>query len=365
MKSPTIDILALLLYNLMGMWLKKRNSLILTSLLNIYASTRKPVSSKQLIPYVSLSGAAIRKELQKLEDYGFLFKPNPSSGRVPTNKGLRHYFRELVKTIEVEKENLNLPVNDDLDFNNISDNFLSLLSTETQNIGFIFLDSIFDLNFRSIRIIKIGPHRIMTIIRSMSGWNFSKIFKTVENYNERDLKKWETILRKEFRGRSLKSAFKSIRNRLFKEKEKYIKIYRGLYFLLANEELMTAELLIKGTLNLLDSNLVDADKVKNLLKTLEEKEKLSAFLNDILHTKDNKSGPTVIFGTETGISELEDFLLIYSNFYLSKNPIGNIGIIGPKFVPDANIVSRVALFSTYFSRNFSTKTIIPGSHMEV
>jgi len=347
------------------MWLKKRNSLILTSLLNIYASTRKPVSSNQLLPYVSLSCSAIRKELRKLEDYGFLFKPNPSSGRVPTNKGLRYSFRELVKNIEVEKENLNLPVSDDLDFSNISDNFLSLLSAETQNIGFIFLDSIFDLNFRSIRIIKIGSHRIMTIIRSMSGWNFSKIFKTVENYNETDLKKWQTILGKEFRGRSLKSAFKSIRNRLFKEKEKYIKIYRGLYFLLANEELMTAELFIKGTLNLLDSDFVDSDKVKKLLETLEEKAKLSIFLNDILHNNENKEGPTVIFGTETGISELEDFLLIYSNFYHSKNPIGNIGVIGPKFMPDPSIISRLSLFSTYFSKNFSSNTIIHKVPMEV
>jgi heat-inducible transcriptional repressor len=317
------------------------------------------------MPYVSLSCSAIRKELHKLEEYGFIYKANASSGRVPTDKGLRYYFKKLVKNLESDNENSNLLLTDDLDFNNVSDNFLSHLSRETENIGFIFLNSIFDLNFRKIRMIKTGPHRIMTIIQSTNGWNFSKVFRTAENYSEKDLKKWESILTKEFRGRSLKSAFKSIRNRLYKEKEKYKKIYRGIYYLLDNEELMTAELLIKGSLNLLDSNLVDPDKVKRLLKTLEEKEKLSTFLNDILHNKENINGPAVIFGTETGISEFEDFLLIYSNFYLSKNPIGNIGVIGAKFVPDANIISRLAFFSTYFSKNFSAKTIIPGSPMEV
>lgn len=347
------------------MWLKKRNSLILTGLLKIYASTHKPVSSSQLEPYVSLSTSAIRKELQKLEAYGFIYKPSSSSGRVPTNRGIRYYFRELVKNLELENKHLSLPVVDDPDFNNVSDNFLSLLSTETPNIGFIFLDSIFDLNFSSIRMIKIGPHRIMTIIQSTGSWNFSKIFKTGENYPERDLEKWENILNKEYRGRSLKSALKSIRNRLFKEKEKYIKIYRGLYFLLANEELMTAELFIKGTLNLIDSKIVDSNKVKRLLETLEEKEKLSVFLNDILHNNEDKSGPTVIFGTETGIAELEDFLLIYANFYHSKNPIGNIGVIGPKFMPDPDIISRVALFSSYFSKNFSVNRMTRKFPMEV
>ena len=348
------------------MWLKKRNSLILISLLNVYASTHKPVSSSQLAPYVSLSNSAVRKELQKLEAYGFIFKPSPSSGRVPTNKGIRYYFRELVKNLESDDKEVNLPViMDDLDFNNVSDNFLSLLSTESRNLGFIFLDSIFDLSFKRIRMIKIGPRRIMTIIQSISGWNFSKIFKTVENYPEKDLKKWAEILNKEFRGRSLKSALKSIRNRLFKEKEKYIKIYRGLYFLLANEEMKTAELFIKGTLNLLDTNLVDPIKVKKLLETLEEKEKLSNFLNDILHNNENVKTPTVVFGTETGILELEDFILIYSNFYCSKSPIGNIGVIGPKFVPGPDIISRVALFSTYFSKNFSSNQINNKPPMEV
>lgn len=348
------------------MWLKKRDTLILTRLIEIYISTHLPVSSVQLAPSLSLSSSLVRKELQKLESYGFLFKPNPSSGRIPTNKGIKFYLKEVIENLETRRElgdadlgeiedlqQLALAKSNDADFNNISEDFLSLLSHKTRNIGFLFLNSLFDLNFKRIRIVKVGPHKIMTIVQSFNNHSFSKVFKTNENYPEADLKNWQSILNQEFRGRTLRNTFKSIRNRLFKEKEKYIKIYRELYFLLGNEELMTAEFFFKGTVNILDSDLVNPRNVKRLLEALEEKERLTRFLNDIL--KNNVKSPVVALGTDTGISDLEDFILIFSKFYYARNPIGNIGVIGPKFMAYPNTISQVELFSSYFSKILSKK----------
>ncbi|MCP4157126.1 MAG: hypothetical protein GY757_55960, partial [bacterium] len=146
-------------------------------------------------------------------------------------------------------------------------------------------------------------------------------------------------------------SFKRIRNKLHKEKEKYIKIYRELYFLLGNEELKTAEFFFKGTLNILDSQIVNASRLKQLLSALEEKERLSKFLSDLLNNNMYKRtpAPIVAFGADTGISELEGFILILSNFYHASAPIGNVGVIGPKFMPYPDTISQVDRFSTYFS----------------
>ena len=327
--------------------------MILIRLIESYISTHKPVSSNQLAPMLSLSCSALRKELQKLESYGFIYKPTTSSGRIPTNKGIKFYLKQVIDGLEVNRDTIHLPEIKDSDFNNISDNFLSLLSHETHNIGFIFLNSLFDLNFKHIRLVKVGPHKVMTIIQSLTDCTFSKIFKTNANYGEADLKNWEAILNREFKGRTLKNTFKSIRNRLFKEKEKYIKIYRELYFLLGNEDLMTAEFQFKGAFNILDSDLVNPYKVKKLLETLEEKERLSRFLSDILKNNVKMKSPIVAFGTDTGISDLEDFILIFSNFYHSRNPIGNIGVIGPKFMAYPSTISQIERLSSYFSKILS------------
>lgn len=337
------------------MWLNKRSSFILNSLIKIYIDTHKPISSDLLAPVICLSGSTVRKELQELEARGFIYKPAPSAGRIPTNRGIKFYLRQLMKNFETQDSTSELPVIEfqDMDFNRLSNDFLSLLSDKTHNIGFVFLNSIFDLHFKRIRFIKIGPHRIITVIQSSNNCTFSKMFTTTENYSENDLKKWDDILNKEFRGRTLNHTFRQIRNRLFREKEKFRKIYKELYHLLSNEDLMTAELFFKGTLNILDSDLINPVTVKKILATLEEKVKLSKFLNDIL--RNNKKDLSVIFGTETGISELEDLVLIFSNLYYSRNPIGNIGVIGPKFMPYPHAISKVERFSSYFSQILSKK----------
>ncbi|UCH97398.1 MAG: hypothetical protein JSV88_11250 [Candidatus Aminicenantes bacterium] len=335
------------------MWLTRRDSSILVRLIEIYTSTHQPVSSAQLAPLVCLSCSGVRKELQKLEAYGFIYKPSQSSGRIPTNKGIKFFLKQVIDNLKVKPEDIPLPEIDDWDFNNISDNCLSLLTTQTHTIGFIFLNSIFDLNFKHIRLLKVGPSRVMFIIQSLNNTTFSKIFKTRTNYAETDLKNWEAIFNREFKGRTLRNTFKSIRNKLFKEKEKYLKIYEELYFLLGNEDLKTAQLFFKGTLNLLDSDLVNPANVKKLLRTLEEKERLTRFLKDIL--KSDVKSPIVALGTDTGISDLDDFILIFSKFYYSRNPIGNIGVIGPKFMAYPNTISQVEVFSSYFSKILSNK----------
>ncbi len=335
------------------MWLKKRDSSILIRLIEIYISTHKPVSSAQLAPLLGFSCSTMRKDLQRLESYGFIYKPSTSSGRIPTNRAIKYYIKQLMENLQIGTDavDMQFPEIVEPDFNNMSEDYLSLLASQTHTVGFIFLNSIFDLNFKRVRLLKVGAYKVMTIIQSVNKWTFSKIFKTHENYPEKDLAKWEAILNKEFKGRTLKNTFKSIRNKLFKEKEKYLKIYRELYFLLGNEELMTAEFFFKGTLNILDSGLVNPYNVKKLIETLEEKEKLTGFLNDIL--KNSVKSPIVAFGNDTGISDLEDFILIFSNFYYSRNPIGNIGVIGPKFMPYPATLSQVELFSSHFSKILS------------
>ncbi len=329
----------------------------MVQLIEIYISTHKPVSSKELSQLTPLSESTIRKDLQRLESYGFIYKPSPSSGRIPSNQGIKHYVKQLIKGLDYEEENPAipnfLPASGD-NFSHISDNFLSQLSTTTRNIGFIFLHSIFDLSFKKIKLVKVGAHRVMALLQSLNGWSFSKVFTTHINYGEEDLKNWENILNLEFKGKNLKIAFKRIRNRLHKEKEKYLRIYRELYFLLGNEDLMTAEFLFKGTVNILDSELVNPAKIKKLVEALEEKEKLSHFLNDILRNNPGRT-PIATFGNDTGISDLEDFILIFSNFFYShsRNPLGNIGVIGPKFLPYQRTISQVDRFSTYFSKILS------------
>lgn len=54
-----------------------------------------PVGSSLLAKLFGVSSATIRAEMAALEDRGFITQPHTSAGRVPTDKGYRHYVNQL------------------------------------------------------------------------------------------------------------------------------------------------------------------------------------------------------------------------------------------------------------------------------
>lgn len=56
-----------------------------------YAEVASPVGSSLLAKAFAVSSATIRAEMAELERLGFIMQPHTSAGRVPTDKGYRHY----------------------------------------------------------------------------------------------------------------------------------------------------------------------------------------------------------------------------------------------------------------------------------
>jgi len=337
------------------MWLSKRHAGILDHLIRIYARTHRPVSSRDLSTLLPFSDSTLRKELQWLESRGYVAKVNASSGRIPTNLALKFSLRETLRHLDNQSELVPPPVVRGEDFRGLSDDCLLQLSHHTPYVGFILLHSIFELRFRRLRLVKVGSRKVMAVVQSMHGWSISRVFSTRENHSEPALREWQNLMNREFSGKSLQAAFRAIRNRLFRDKAQFLRIYRELYYLLNNEDFMGAELFVKGTQNILGSELVDPRRVKSLLEALEEKARLVRFLNDI--QRDSASGPSILFGSETGISDLEDFMLIVSSVVYQRRPIGNMGVIGPKFTAGPDTLSRVNQYSRHFSRILSSRAV--------
>lgn len=78
--------------------LSQRQEEILNTIVKEYIDSAEPVSSGFLEKKqkFGIKPATIRIELQKLTDYGFLFQPHTSAGRVPTDKGYRFFVDRLM-----------------------------------------------------------------------------------------------------------------------------------------------------------------------------------------------------------------------------------------------------------------------------
>lgn len=72
-----------------------RQEQILAAIVEQYAEVAAPVGSSLLARVFDVSSATIRSEMAELERMGYIEQPHTSAGRVPTDKGYRHYVNQL------------------------------------------------------------------------------------------------------------------------------------------------------------------------------------------------------------------------------------------------------------------------------
>lgn len=75
--------------------LRQRQEKLLAAIIEQYAEVASPVGSSLLAKVFDVSSATIRAEMAELERQGFIQQPHTSAGRIPTDKGYRHYVNEI------------------------------------------------------------------------------------------------------------------------------------------------------------------------------------------------------------------------------------------------------------------------------
>lgn len=75
--------------------LSERQQKILQAIVEQYAEVASPVGSSLLAKVFNVSSATIRAEMADLERKGYITQPHTSAGRIPTDKGYRHYVNDV------------------------------------------------------------------------------------------------------------------------------------------------------------------------------------------------------------------------------------------------------------------------------
>ena len=82
--------------------LTQRRSNILKIVVGEYISTGLPVSSHTIARRgMGVSPATIRNEMVELEEEGYLCQPHTSAGRIPSDKGYRHYIESIMGDVQL------------------------------------------------------------------------------------------------------------------------------------------------------------------------------------------------------------------------------------------------------------------------
>jgi len=75
-----------------------RQEAILDAIIRDYVETAEPVGSLNLVQKFDFpfSPATIRGEMAELESQGYIYQPHTSAGRIPTDKGYRHFVNLVI-----------------------------------------------------------------------------------------------------------------------------------------------------------------------------------------------------------------------------------------------------------------------------
>lgn len=346
--------------------LRDKDKVVLTLVIESYVRHGRPVSSGAISKTrrISASPATLRNIMAKLEEMGFLSQPHTSAGRVPTDRGLRHYVGGLLAEKGLPEERAPLIQeefpNRTADFDSLLIHACRMLADYSDNLGFVISPHIFRLPFEHLRFIKISDRRILVILVTPFHMVLTETLESLLPLTQAELDRAAQHVNQNFRGKTILSVHDALLRELPRHRVKYEDTLNKFLDLLKTS-IAKGEgenrIFLQGTSRLLGkADLFDMDKLRSLFENFEEKAALVKLLSDFISLDRVK----VLIGSEVNFPNVQDCSLVLSHYGYSNQVLGSLGIIGPKRIPYEKIIplvdrmaKRLSLAITAFGREVS------------
>ena len=125
---------------------------------------------------------------------------------------------------------------------------------------------------------------------------------------------------------------------------------------LEGEAEVSGEVYVDGTPNILNrSDFADLDRLRALLRTIEEKTRLLQILNEcVVRESADKSGVKVVIGSENTSSTLQDCTLITAPYKIGDgSTFGTLTVLGPTRIEYGRMISIVSYVASLLEKVIS------------
>jgi len=328
--------------------LSPRIETILKSIVGQYIATAVPVPSETIAHSCELgvSAATIRNEMARLEREGYITRPHPSAGSIPSDKGYRYYVESLTDIeLPLAKQRLISHL-----FHQVEcdlGEWLTLAATLTaqlaQNVAIVTIPKPANCQFKHVELIALQDP-VVIVILVLHGAKVKQQLVTFDqvisqprlmtitnklNAAYSDLTRPQ-ILAKDI---ELSSTEKQLTDCLIKimqveDEQEYEEPYlNGLYFMLSQPEFAHSQRMLA---------LMELVEHRNLLRTIIPQGLVS-------------QGVQVVIGKENKAEVIQDYSVVISRYSLPNEAVGTIGVVGPTRMPYARTISTVVYLSSVLS----------------
>ncbi len=328
--------------------LNARSRRILYTLITEYIATGEPVGSRRLTTRygIELSAATVRNVLADLEDMGLVRQPHSSSGRVPTEYGFRVFVDALVKTNDL----------DDVDRSAIFSRMQSLspdeqsmreagklLSSLAGTVAVVSLPKLEREKLKQLRFVPLREGEMLAVLVAESGHAESRVIKLAQALSPSELDRLHNYLNELIAGHTLAQVRSTLAEQIERERGNYQQLKQYSLDLL---EAVIAEgpreggsLVIEGQDKLFEHpEFADAEKIKQFLRTFEDKAQLVDLLDRTMMAK----GLNIAIGAEANLAGVDDVSVISAAYDPSGGAVAVIGLTRIDYAKVIPIVSFTA-----------------------
>jgi heat-inducible transcriptional repressor len=327
--------------------LDERSREVLKSLIQDHIATGEPVGSESLSHRLvrALSPATIRNIMADLERKGYLSQPHTSAGRVPTDEGYRFYVDGLMVHMRLPRQDAEAVRSGlrarDASTDQVVENASHLLSSLSQNVGFVLTPAIAKTVFRRIDLVKLPPPRVLVVMVSQAGLVTNKVIEIDEDISADDLQACENYLNAHFTGMPLSDVRSRLLHLMQEEKALYDSLLK--HVVSVGERAFAhidpgGSVHLDGTANFLDKpEFEDVARMRALFKTFEEKGRLVRILNACI------AGPglQVVIGHENPEPDMRDLALVAATYPVDGEGGWVLGVMGSMRMEYGRVVALV------------------------
>lgn len=327
---------------------------ILTAIVETFIASGEPVGSRTIAraSREGLSAATIRNVMADLTDAGYLEQPHTSAGRVPTAEAYRYYVKQLSGEAHLSHENQSIiqdtltGVTDVQEFMERTSHVLSLIS---HSVGVTVATSGPRNALDHVYFSRLGDQKVLAVVVTRSGVVRDRVLRL--DIPQGDLDLAARYLNENFRGWTMDDMRAELGRRIEGERSERDRLMKSIEQLYKQGALTAHEgtevVFVEGAANLLTGE-QDRQRLQDLLRTLEEKEKVVRLLNAYLDTR--QEAVRVVIGLDDALPAMQNFVLIGAPARVGGDVVGSLAVIGPTRLDYQHTMSAVSYIARLFDR---------------
>jgi heat-inducible transcriptional repressor len=332
----------------------EREREILTAIVETFIATGEPVGSRTLARSnrEGLSPATIRNVMADLVDAGFLEQPHTSAGRVPSSEAYRYYVEQLTGKARLSHEDEDI-IHDSLhgiaDVQEFMERTSHVLSLISHNVGVAIAIGGPKNALEHVYFSRLGDLKVLAVVVTKSGLVRDRVLRL--DLPQSDLDEAARFLNENFRGWTMDAMRAELARRLEQERSEYDRMMASVEQLYRQGALAGDDaaqiVFVEGAANLVTGE-QDRQHLQELLKTLEEKQKIVELLGAYLDAK--QEAVRVVIGLDEAMPSMRNLVLIGVPARVNGEVMGSLAVIGPTRIDYQNTMTAVSYIARLFDK---------------